>query len=145
MVMAGVITRERLDRSLQKQLMDEAEGLLEVASSAIESVPTAAISNAHEAARKALTALIARNGYRVTAKDRHAATIDYAKARPGFIDTKTSAGLDVLRRTRNIVQYPEDHTRSGRVVLDPEGSVDLARRLVNRVSKELAPRIPPPP
>ena len=84
-------------------LMAKASVTLETAKSAIERDPDSAFVLAYDAARQALTALLAHQGLRPTTKGGHYAVEQAIRAQfgPGFRQ------FGALRRRRNELEYPE--------------------------------------
>ncbi|WP_368668677.1 HEPN domain-containing protein [Nocardioides massiliensis] len=76
---------------------------LTTARSAVDSDPDSALVLAYDAARQALTALLAHQGLRPTTKGGHYAVERAARAQfgPGFRQ------FGALRRRRNELEYPE--------------------------------------
>jgi transposase len=103
-----------------------------------------AISALHEAARLAITAVAALDGYRFSnTAGAHEAVIDYALAIQ-LVDRARYAQLDQLRELRHQVNYPED------MVALSVREIDQYSELVDTVltlaaAKIPASRIPPPP
>lgn len=86
-----------------ERLLEKAAVTLTTARSAIESDPDSAFVLAYDAARQALTALLAHQGLRPTTKGGHYAVEQAARAQfgPGFRQ------FGALRRRRNELEYPE--------------------------------------
>jgi HEPN domain-containing protein len=86
-----------------QRLLDKASVTLETARSAIERDPDSAFVLAYDAARQALTGLLAHQGLRPTTKGGHYAVDQAARAQfgPGFRQ------FGALRRRRNELEYPE--------------------------------------
>jgi HEPN domain-containing protein len=86
-----------------ERLLDKAAVTLTTARAAIESDPDSAFVLAYDAARQALTALLAHQGLRPTTKGGHYAVEQAARAQfgPGFRQ------FGALRRRRNELEYPE--------------------------------------
>jgi HEPN domain-containing protein len=86
----------------QRQLQ-KAAVTLETARSAVERDPDSAFVLAYDAARQALTALLAHQGLRPTTKGGHYAVEQATRAQfgPGFRQ------FGALRRRRNELEYPE--------------------------------------
>ena len=109
-----------------------------------EGLALPAVSALHEAARLAVTAVAALNGYRFSnVAAHHEAVVDYAFAIE-LVDRKRHAQLDQLRELRHQVNYPED------LIVPSEREIEQYRALVAAVvavaaSKFPAKRIPPPP
>lgn len=102
------------DRHLQQVVPDDATvtALLQTASrhiatadSAVDDDPEGAYSLAYDAARKAATALMARQGLRPTSAGGHIAVVDVIRAQFPRVPGLTS--LDRLRRRRNQSEYPQ--------------------------------------
>ncbi|MCB0906475.1 MAG: HEPN domain-containing protein [Nocardioidaceae bacterium] len=86
-----------------ERLLDKAAVTLTTARSAVETDPDSAFVLAYDAARQALTALLAHQGLRPTTKGGHYAVEQAARAQfgPGFRQ------FGALRRRRNELEYPE--------------------------------------
>jgi hypothetical protein len=103
-----------------------------------------AISALHEAARLAVTAVAALDGYRFSnTVGAHEAVIDYALAIK-LVDQTRYAQLDQLRELRHQVNYPED------MIAPPSREIVQYNDLVDTVldlaeARIPASRIPPPP
>lgn len=107
-----------------------------------------AVSNLHEAARLAVTAQAAADGFRFTsAQGGHAAVDDYALA-AGLVTRTEWAQLDALRDLRNSNNYPADIT-SPPSQTEVEQFAALVDKIRGEVAKKLSPprarRVPPPP
>ncbi len=103
-----------------------------------------AVSNFHEAARLAVTAVATANGFRFrNTAGAHEAVVDYALA-VGMVDRSEHGRLDLLRRLRHEVNYPAD-------LIEPSASdLEVIARLVGKVldvatAQLPTPKIPPPP
>ncbi|MDZ7576670.1 MAG: hypothetical protein U0904_00610 [Candidatus Nanopelagicales bacterium] len=85
------------------RLLQKASTTLETARSAINSDPDSAFVLAYDAARQALTALLAHQRLRPTTKGGHYAVEQAARAQfgPGFRQ------FGALRRRRNELEYPQ--------------------------------------
>lgn len=85
------------------RLLEKAAITLETARSAVERDPDSAFVLAYDAARQALTGLLAQQGLRPTTKGGHYAVEQAARAQfgPGFRQ------FGALRRRRNELEYPE--------------------------------------
>jgi len=103
-----------------------------------------AISALHEAARMAVTAVAALDGYRFSnTPGAHEAVVDYALAIL-LVDRARYAQLDQLRELRHQVNYPDDLiTPSAREIEQYSDLVDTVLTLA--AAKIPASRIPPPP
>lgn len=86
-----------------ERLLEKATVTLTTARSAIETDPDSAFVLAYDAARQALTALLAHQGLRPTTRGGHYAVEQAARAQfgPGFRQ------FGALRRRRNELEYPE--------------------------------------
>lgn len=86
-----------------ERLMEKATVTLSTARSAVETDPDSAFVLAYDAARQALTALLAHQGLRPTTKGGHYAVERAVRAQfgPGFRQ------FGALRRRRNELEYPE--------------------------------------
>lgn len=109
-----------------ERLLEKAAVTLTTARSAIERDPDSAFVLAYDAARQALTALLAHQGLRATTKGGHYAVEQAARAQfgPGFRQ------FGALRRRRNELEYPE---RPGDDATGDEASqaVDNAEAIIN--------------
>ncbi len=116
-----------------ERLLEKAAVTLTTARSAIERDPDSAFVLAYDAARQALTALLAHQGLRPTTKGGHYAVEQAARAQfgPGLRQ------FGALRRRRNELEYPErpgdDATgeeasqavdRAGEIISAAEGLLD---------------------
>ena len=103
-----------------------------------------AISALHEAARMAVTAVAALDGYRFSnTPGAHEAVVDYALAIQ-LVDRARYAQLDQLRELRHQVNYPEDLIApSAREIEQYSELVDTVLTLAT--AKIPTTRIPPPP
>lgn len=86
-----------------ERLLEKAAVTLRTARSAVEPDPDSAFVLAYDAARQALTALLAHQGLRPTTKGGHYAVERAVRAQfgPGFRQ------FGALRRRRNELEYPE--------------------------------------
>lgn len=86
-----------------ERLLEKATVTLTTARSAVETDPDSAFVLAYDAARQALTALLAHQGLRPTTKGGHYAVERAVRAQfgPGFRQ------FGALRRRRNELEYPE--------------------------------------
>lgn len=107
-----------------------------------------AVSNYHEAARLAITAIATSRGRRFgNQAGAHEAVVDYALD-VGIVDANQHAMLDQLRELRHQVNYPADLIEPSDRDLQQIG--DIVNRIVDAVSQKLTPapkpkKIPPPP
>ncbi|NNM47175.1 HEPN domain-containing protein [Knoellia koreensis] len=86
-----------------KRLLAKASRTLATARSAIESDPDSAFVLAYDAARQALTALLAHQGLRPTTKGGHYAVEQAVRAQFG----QGFRQFGALRRRRNELEYPQ--------------------------------------
>jgi hypothetical protein len=100
------------------------------------------ISNLHESARLAISAIAAANGLRFSnVRGAHVAVVDYAFA-IGVVNRDEWSQLDELRDLRHKTNYPSDLIEPGDSELDQFcGLVDA---ILARIQELIAP-IPPPP
>lgn len=86
-----------------ERLLEKATVTLTTARTAVENDPDSAFVLAYDAARQALTALLAHQGLRPTTKGGHYAVEQAVRAQfgPGFRQ------FGALRRRRNELEYPE--------------------------------------
>ena len=103
LIAAGDMQKLTGDAANGERLLEKAAVTLETARSAIERDPDSAFVLAYDAARQALTALLAHQGLRPTTKGGHYAVEQAARAQfgPGFRQ------FGALRRRRNELEYPE--------------------------------------
>ena len=125
--------------------MQEARSFQKLATVGLESGLTLpAVSNFHEAARLAVTAVATFKGLRFrNAPGAHEAVVDYALG-TAIVSTKDHAQLDQLRQLRHDVNYPAD------IVEPAPRELEVIAALVERVVGAAAgllpvPKIPPPP
>jgi hypothetical protein len=108
-----------------------------------------AVSNYHEAARLAITAVATSRGRRFSnLAGSHEAVVDYALG-VGLTDADGHAMLDQLRELRHQVNYPADLIEPSE--RDVRRIGQMVEALVDEVTERLTPpapkpkRIPPPP
>lgn len=128
-----------------RRTLQEAESFQTLATVGLESgLALPAVSNFHEAARLAVTAVATFKGRRFrNAPGAHEAVVDYALG-TGIVSAKDHAQLDQLRRLRHDVNYPAD------IVAPTPRELKVIATLVERVVDASAgllpvPKIPPPP
>jgi HEPN domain len=93
------------DSETAETLVTTSERHVQSAATLADSDPEAAFSLAYDAARKAATALLARQGLRSTTAGGHLVVVDAINAQfPGVAGLKS---LDRLRRRRNQAEYPD--------------------------------------
>ena len=116
-------------------LLAKASTTLATARSAIESDPDSAFVLAYDAARQALTALLAHQGLRPTTKGGHYAVERAARAQFG----QGFRQFGALRRRRNELEYPErpgeesTADEAGEAVANAEQIIIAARGLLDQL------------
>lgn len=118
-----------------ERLLEKAMVTLTTARSAVETDPDSAFVLAYDAARQALTALLAHQGLRPTTKGGHYAVEQAVRAQfgPGFRQ------FGALRRRRNELEYPErpgdDATRdeANEAIDNAEAIVSAAQGLLDQL------------
>lgn len=133
------------NRAAARRTLREAQSFQQLALVAVQSgLSLPAVSNFHEAARLAVTAVATANGLRFrNTPGAHEAVIDYALA-VGLVDRGEHGRLDLLRRLRHEVNYPAD-------LIEPSApDLDAISKLVESVLEAATsalptPKIPPPP
>jgi len=128
-----------------RRTLQEARSFHQLATVGLESgLALPAISNFHEAARLAVTAVATSNGLRFrNGPGAHEAVVDYALGTE-IVNEKDHAQLDQLRQLRHDVNYPADIIEPTARELDTIAT--LVERVINAATKKLpTPRIPPPP
>lgn len=100
---SGELQKLTGDAANGERLLGKAAVTLETARSAIETDPDSAFVLAYDAARQAVTALLAHQGLRPTTKGGHYAVEQAVRSQfgPGFRQ------FGALRRRRNELEYPE--------------------------------------
>jgi hypothetical protein len=107
-----------------------------------EGIRLPVISNLHEAARLAITAVAAARGLRFANRPAaHIAVVDYAFA-IDLVNRTEWAQLDELRDLRHKTNYPSDLVEPTDVELDQFSA--LTDTIIGRSQTRIAP-IPPPP
>lgn len=103
LIASGDLQKLTGDAANGERLLEKAAVTLETARSAIERDPDSAFVLAYDAARQAVSALLAHQGLRPTTKGGHYAVERAARAQfgPGFRQ------FGALRRRRNELEYPE--------------------------------------
>lgn len=103
LVAGGELQKLTGDAAHGDRLMAKAAVTLETARSVVERDPDSAVVLAYDAARQALTGLLAHQGLRPTTKGGHYAVDQAVRAQfgPGFRQ------FGALRRRRNELEYPE--------------------------------------
>jgi HEPN domain-containing protein len=103
LIAAGDLQKLTGEAASGERLLEKAATTLETARTAIERDPDSAFVLAYDAARQALTALLAHQGLRPTTKGGHYAVEQAVRAQfgPGF------RRFGALRRRRNELEYPE--------------------------------------
>jgi hypothetical protein len=128
-----------------RSVLRQAHSFRRAATAALgEELTLPAVSSLHEAARLAVSAVAALDGYRFSnSAGAHEAVIDYAFASK-LVDRVQFAQLDELRELRHQVNYPADMIEpSRREVTQFEGLVDEVLKLA--ATRLPTPKIPPPP
>jgi hypothetical protein len=101
------------------------------------------VSNLHEAARLAVTAVAAVRGFRFANRPgAHVAVVDYALA-VDLVDRTEWAQLDELRDLRHKTNYPSDLIELSDTELDQFSR--LTDGVITRAQQAIAPIPPPPP
>src|SRR5680860_1738226 len=102
LIASGDLQKLTGDAANGERLLEKAAVTLDTARSAIERDPDSAFVLAYDAARQAVTALLAHQGLRPTTKGGHYAVERSARAQfgPGFRQ------FGALRRRRNELEYP---------------------------------------
>ena len=128
-----------------RRTLQEARSFQKLATVGLESgLALPAVSNFHEAARLAVTAVATFKGRRFrNAPGAHEAVVDYALG-TAIVNTKDHAQLDQLRQLRHDVNYPAD------IVEPAPRELEVIAALVERVVEAAAgllpvQKIPPPP
>jgi len=103
LVAAGDLQKLTGEAANGERFIEKAAVTLETARTAIDRDPDSAFVLAYDAARQALTALLAHQGLRATTKGGHYAVEQAARAQfgPGFRQ------FGALRRRRNELEYPQ--------------------------------------
>jgi HEPN domain-containing protein len=118
-----------------ERLLAKASTTLATARSAIESDPDSAFVLAYDAARQALTALLAHQGLRPTTKGGHLAVEGAARAQFG----QGFRQFGALRRRRNELEYPQrpdddaDPDEAAGAVANAEAIISAAQGLLDQV------------
>jgi HEPN domain-containing protein len=117
------------------RLLEKASTTLETARTAIERDPDSAFVLAYDAARQALTALLAHQGLRPTTSGGHYAVEQAVRAQfgPGFRQ------FGALRRRRNELEYPQrpgddaTHEEASEAVENAEAIIRAADGLIDQL------------
>jgi hypothetical protein len=122
---AGELQKLTGDAANRERLLEKAAVTLMTARSAVDSDPDSAFVLAYDAARQALTALLAHQGLRSTTKGGHYAVEQAVRAQfgPGFRQ------FGALRRRRNELEYPE-HPGDDATGDEASGAVDHAQAII---------------
>lgn len=118
-----------------ERLLEKAAVTLTTARTAVQTDPDSAFVLAYDAARQALTALLAHQGLRPTTKGGHYAVEQTVRAQfgPGFRQ------FGALRRRRNELEYPErpgdDATQdeAGEAIVNAEAILTAAQGLLDQL------------
>jgi len=135
LVAAGDLQKLTGEAANGERFIEKAAVTLETARTAIERDPDSAFVLAYDAARQALTALLAHQGLRATTKGGHYAVEQAARAQfgPGFRQ------FGALRRRRNELEYPQrpgdDATidEATEAVDDAQAIITAARGLLDQL------------
>lgn len=131
LIAAGDLQKLTLDSANGARLLKRAVATLETARSAVERDPDSAFVLAYDAARQALTGLLAQQGLRPTTKGGHYAVELAVKAQFGSGFRQFGA----LRRRRNELEYPQ---RPGDDATLEEASESIAHaRQIIKVAESL--------
>jgi HEPN domain-containing protein len=122
---AGELQKLTGEAANGQRLLEKAAVTLETARSAVERDPDSAFVLAYDAARQALTGLLAHQGLRPTTKGGHHAVEQAARAQfgPGFRQ------FGALRRRRNELEYP-DRPDDDASVPEAAEAVDHAQSII---------------
>jgi HEPN domain-containing protein len=122
---AGELQKLTGEAANGQRLLEKAAVTLETARSAVERDPDSAFVLAYDAARQALTGLLAHQGLRPTTKGGHYAVEQAARAQfgPGFRQ------FGALRRRRNELEYP-DRPDDDASVTEAAEAVDHAQSII---------------
>ncbi|MFZ5869688.1 MAG: HEPN domain-containing protein [Actinomycetota bacterium] len=125
LVQAGDLQKLTGEAANGERLLAKAIVTLETARSVIERDPDSAFVLAYDAARQALTGLLAHQGLRPTTKGGHYAVERAVRAQfgPGF------RGFGALRRRRNELEYPE-RPGDDATVEEASEAVDSAQAII---------------
>jgi len=132
----GRVQRVEPNRGHSDRLIEMAERHLKTAMLVAESDPESAYAAAYDAARRALSALLAVQGLRVTSNGGHWSLYAAVSAQLDPPHGPTLRPFDRIRRRRNQIEYPRPETRTmtSREVLE---DVPRVRRIV-AVSERIA-------
>jgi|SRR5680860_209111 len=125
LIASGDLQKLTGDAANGERLLEKAAVTLDTARSAIERDPDSAFVLAYDAARQAVTALLAHQGLRPTTKGGHYAVERSARAQfgPGFRQ------FGALRRRRNELEYPE-RPGDGATIDEANEAVENAQAIV---------------
>ncbi len=115
-------------------LMEQAEGHLAAAKPLVEKHPPSAFTLLYDAARKAMAAVLAKQGLRATGRGGHIAVQDAIEAQLGPNVRHVVRSFRTLRRRRNESEYPSLGDLPVTTDEAREGLVD-ARSIVDTMSK----------
>jgi HEPN domain-containing protein len=135
LVAAGDLQKLTGEAANGERFIEKAAVTLETARTATDRDPDSAFVLAYDAARQALTALLAHQGLRATTKGGHYAVEQAARAQfgPGFRQ------FGALRRRRNELEYPQrpgdDATidEATEAVDDAQAIISAARGLLDQL------------
>lgn len=143
--MHQLTSSSRNNLTAARRTLREARSFQQLATVGLETgLALPAVSNFHEAARLAVTAVATTNGLRFrNAPGAHEAVVDYALG-VSIVNRHDHAQLDELRQLRHEVNYPADIVEPAPRELETIAA--LVERVVVAASKMLpTPKIPPPP
>ena len=128
----GADLREALD------LMSHAQAHLESAAAIVDRDAAGAYQLAYDAARKAVAADMAANGYRAKSdrQGAHAAVVTYAQeALAGEAEPEALSRLDRMRRLRNRTEYGGLTLGRDQVAADLEQATEIVRAVDERLRR----------
>lgn len=142
----GMVDRGELEyvepsRAHAELLMNQAEGHLNAARPLVQVHPPSAFTLLYEGARKAMTALLAKQGLRPTRAGGHVAVQSAAEAQLGRNTRHMVRSFRTLRRRRNESEYP--------AASDPPVTADEARdalrdaRSIVEIMRRMLPYVGP--
>jgi HEPN domain-containing protein len=134
------IQRVAADSETGETLVATSERHAQSAATLTDSDPEAAFSLAYDAARKAVTALLAHQGLRPTTAGGHIAIVEAITAQfPGVAGLKS---LDRLRRRRNQAEYPDPAGYDAITPKEATEALDAARATISAARRLLnAPQL----
>lgn len=141
-----LLTNRRLERATAnpehaRRILTQARRHVSSASALRESDLELAFSAAYDAARKALTALLAAQGLRPTSAGGHVAVYQSALAQFHSPMGRTIKPFDWMRRTRNDTEYPSADTPT--IEAEDLDEAVLAATAILELSERLIEQLPP--